>query len=398
MASLTKHPKSKYFTACYTDKDGRRVKRSTKSTDRNTALRIAIEWEEAEQKAREGNLTKAQLTRILSELSERATGDGIQVPSVEKYLTDWVASKELSGVSPGTIERYAKTIKVFVTFLGDKAKMPISGLTPTHVQDFVDFRRKEGSAPLTVIVDTKTLGAAFKRAEDLSYILKNPTRLVTLPKKVSSERYIFTHEQFVQLVDAPAKMFKKSFAAVVNWRTLILLGYYTGARLTDCVRMKFEHVNLQRGVIVVFQQKTKKWVPIPMHFDLYHHVCDLINMRDEITKDDYLCGNLFERGTGGKHGLSETFLRIVKHAGIEQDKVQGMGKRNFNRLTFHSLRHSFNTALYVAGIPQEDRMRLTGHSSIAMNNRYTHLIDDKRLHKAIDVLPRLTPEDAQTGS
>ena len=41
-------------------------------------------------------------------------------------------------------------------------------------------------------------------------------------------------------------------------------------------------------------------------------------------------------------------------------------------LSFHSLSHSFNSALANAGVAQEVRQKLTGHASAAMNARYTH--------------------------
>jgi len=45
MASIWKHPNSRFLTACYTDKDGEQAKRSTKQTDRRKALAIALEFE-----------------------------------------------------------------------------------------------------------------------------------------------------------------------------------------------------------------------------------------------------------------------------------------------------------------------------------------------------------------
>jgi hypothetical protein len=45
MASIWKHANSKFFTAGYTDKDGKQVKRSTKQTDRRKALTLAREFE-----------------------------------------------------------------------------------------------------------------------------------------------------------------------------------------------------------------------------------------------------------------------------------------------------------------------------------------------------------------
>ena len=46
MASIWKHPKSKFWSACFTDSTGKQRKRSTKLTDRKKALKIAEAWEE----------------------------------------------------------------------------------------------------------------------------------------------------------------------------------------------------------------------------------------------------------------------------------------------------------------------------------------------------------------
>ncbi len=52
MASIWKHPKSQYWTAHFVDANGRRLKRSTKSTDRKTATKLAEQFEEAARKKR----------------------------------------------------------------------------------------------------------------------------------------------------------------------------------------------------------------------------------------------------------------------------------------------------------------------------------------------------------
>ena len=63
----------------------------------------------------------------------------------------------------------------------------------------------------------------------------------------------------------------------------------------------------------------------------------------------------------------------------------GVG-RKFRSLTFHSLRHTFNSVLANAGVDQEVRQQLTGHASAAMNRRYTHL-ELKTMRAAISKLP-----------
>jgi len=378
MASLTKHPKSPFWTACFAGRDGRQMKRSTKSTDKRDALRIAIELEEVEKQARQGTLTTTQLKKVLNEVAEKVNGDSLATPSVEAYFKDW-----LSGVgarnSEATLERYGHSVKVFLECLGAKAQKPLTSVTPSDIEAFLNARLNGGSAPKTAIVDVKTLKIAFKRAEAYGVILKNPVSAVRLPKNESSERDVFTQEEVQKLVDA---------APGVDWQTLILLGYFVGARLSDCVRLQWENVRPTDGVIVYQQQKTGKKVIVPMHY----HIIEHLNHLSTFGTDGFLCPKLAAKGPGGKHGLSESFKRIVIKAGIDPMIVQGKGSRNFTKRTFHSLRHSFNSALANAGVSEEVRMKLTGHSSKAMNAGYTHL-EMGALKNAVTSLPLFTQQE-----
>ena len=60
---------------------------------------------------------------------------------------------------------------------------------------------------------------------------------------------------------------------------------------------------------------------------------------------------------------------------------------------FHSLRHTFTSWLRTAGVSEEDRMALTGHSTRESHAIYSHT-DAEALRKAITKLPKL--ENAET--
>ena len=254
-----------------------------------------------------------------------------------------------------------------------KAKRPVTSVTPKDVEDFLTARLNEGVAPKTAIVDLKTLNTAFRRAEAFGTILKNPVSAIRPPKAESSERDVFTHEEVQKILDATPSL---------EWQTLIILGYFLGARLSDCIGMKWENVLPEQGVIIYHQKKTGKKVIVPMHF----HVIEHLNYLSTFGTTGYICPKLAAKSSGGKHGLSEGFKRIVIKAGVDPMVVQGKGTRHFTKRTFHSLRHSFNSALANAGVAEEVRMKLTGHSSKAMNERYTHL-QVAALKKAVTALP-----------
>jgi integrase len=195
---------------------------------------------------------------------------------------------------------------------------------------------------------------------------------------VSSEKDCFRQDQVAALVKT----------AEGDWRTAVMLGYFTGARLGDCANMTWESVNFEKGLIDYVPQKTKKKnkrVVVPMHPELRAH---LEALRSNL-KAGHICPSLSGRDTGGKSGLSEAFRKLMQDAGIKHQLVNGKGKRKFSKLSFHSLRHSFNSALANSGVDQETRMKLTGHSSVDINKGYTHL-DVPKLQQAIALLPSLT--------
>ena len=97
-----------YWTACYTDRDGRQVKRSTKQTKRKDALTIALEFERVEQQARRGTMTRVQVQKVMNETVEKILEETIVTPSVEDYLRkDWLAAVKVKK-SEATCERYGQ--------------------------------------------------------------------------------------------------------------------------------------------------------------------------------------------------------------------------------------------------------------------------------------------------
>lgn len=383
MASVVKRENSRFWTACFTSRDGRQLKKSTKSTDRRESLAMALEFERVERQAQAGGLTTTQIKKVLNDMSEKVTGDSLLAPTVEAYLTEWLLAVKARN-TPATLERYKNSVRLFQESLGTKTNQPISSVTPKDVEGFLNARLKAGVAPKTAIVDLKTISVAFKRAENYGIILKNPVVAVRPPKAVCSERDVFTQEEVQKLLAA---------APSLEWQTLILLGYFIGARLGDCVQMKWDNINSETGFLHYEQKKTGKKVEVPLHY----HVLEHFNFLSTFGTAGALCQKLAGKVTGGRRGLSEGFKRIVLKAGLDPMTGRGKGLRNFSKRTFHSLRHSFNSALANAGVAEEVRMKLTGHSSKGMNANYTHL-HAETLKGAVGSLPLFSSPPDSSGS
>lgn len=373
MASIHRRPRSPFYWAAWRQA-GRLVFRSTKSTDKAVAVRIADELEQAGKAATAGTLVESQARAVLTSIMARANmGETLRTPTVKAFFADWMQTKEQNRASR-TADRYEKVVQEFLKSLGERANRPLTGITGTDVQRFIDARLAEGCAPGTVQVDGKILRTAFNRARRLGLINTNPAEAVELPARESVERGTFTNAEVRILVDA----------AEGEWKTVILVGYYTGARLTECTRIRWEDVDLLAGTMTFQQTKQGKPHTVPLHPDLVAHL-ELIAGG---ASPGFLAPKLGGVKPSGRRGLSEQFKRICRDAGIDCQMVKGSGMNQVSKRSFHALRHSFTSALANAGVSEELRMKLTGHSSESVHKGYTHH-EIETLRAAVSKLPNL---------
>jgi integrase len=378
MASVHRRPESKYWHAAYFGPDGIRILRSTKQTDRQVALATALEFERASKLARRGELVEAQAREVLRDIMKRADiGETLQCVSIKSHFDTWLASKR-DRKSEGTGERYGVAVEEFLKTLGTRATKNLTSLTAADVQRFLDYRTGKGLAPKTVNVDVKVIRSALNTARRQGLIPTNPAEAVELPEPNSMERGTFTPAEIKMLVDA----------AEGEWKTLILLAAFTGARLSDCCRMQWDGADLAVETLTYTQTKTGAKVTAPLHPDL---LAALNKLAGNDRPDVFIMPGLASQRTSGRRGLSETFKRIMAKAGLDLQTVQGAGNQMFSRRTFHALRHTFTSALANENVSQELRMKLTGHKTEGEHRKYTHHEMDN-LRAAIKKIPSLDPK------
>ena len=384
MASLWKQVRSPYWFACFTTSDGRRVKKSTKQTDRKKAMAICMEWSRAADLGRQGALTEAQARKVVAEIVELAGGQPLHFRTAREWLESWVEIKRESR-SEKTANRYGVTVRGFLEHLGPRADKDLGQVTSRDIQTFRTAELASGKVAATCNVFVGTLSNAFNAARRQGLILTNPAEaLEPLPINYRNEKEVFTLEQIAALLEA----------ASPEWKGAILFAFYTGARLRDVALMRWEAVDLPNKVVRFVPQKTRrsgKEIVIPLHPELENH---LLSLPTPDRGKEYLFPTLGKAadGTGhqGQGGLSGRFTDIMKKAKVVAGyKRRGKGKgRAFSSLTFHSLRHSFNSAMANAGVSQELRQKLAGHSSAGMNKVYTHH-EMEPLRAAIGLIPSL---------
>ena len=110
MASIHHRPDSQYWHAAYFGPDGRRILRSTKQKNRQSALAVAMEYERASKLARRGELVEAQAREVLKDIMKRADmGETLQSVSIKSHFDSWLESK-CGRKAKSTGERYGVAV------------------------------------------------------------------------------------------------------------------------------------------------------------------------------------------------------------------------------------------------------------------------------------------------
>jgi integrase len=381
MASIFRRTRSPFWFCSYRSGDGRWLKKSTKQTDRRKAMEFCHKLEDAERAALNRTLTTAQARKLFNEVLQRVGDEPLDNFTVEGWLWEWVATKRAAR-GQKTVERYEKPIKDFLAHLGARSSLPLRAVTPKDVRSFRDAERGLGKSPVTANLAHKTVAAALGAAVRMGYIATNPAlavdRLATHEAKAQKET--FTPEEISALLEA---------APSDDWRGIILLAAFAGLRLGDAMRLRWGNVDLQAQAITFTPSKTArlgKKLALPMHPEIEAFLLK----HPPGASDDALLFPSFAHLP--VVGASKAFRRIMElagvAAGIARQSAQGSAGRNVSARSFHSLRHSFVTALAHANVAVELRQKLAGHASEGQSLHYTHP-EFAALREAVEKLPGL---------
>ncbi len=212
------------------------------------------------------------------------------------------------------------------------------------------------------------LRSFYKYAMMAGLVTNNPARTVKGPKKHKPLPQFLKESEIDGLLEP--EMWGERFEDL-RARTLLLMFYSTGIRLSEAINLDDSMVDFATGELRVTGKRDKQRI-IPFGEELSQALLDYIRRRDnEVPRKSEA---LFVTKEGERMNRNRVGYEVWKHL----SRVTTLKER-----TPHVLRHTFATAMLNHEAGLESVKKLLGHESLSTTEIYTHATFEqlKRVYK-----------------
>lgn len=273
------------------------------------------------------------------------------LPAMEQHL-------KLKAYSASTTRTYLNEMAQLLTVLKD---IPADQLTPSHLKRYLIFcfeklRLKENTLHSRINALKFYYEQVLKR-DKFFWEIPRPKKQLLTPR-------FFNQDEITAIIRA---------AGNIKHKTMLMLGYATGLRVSEIVKLNVEDIDSQRMCVLIRQAKGKKDRIVRLSPVL------LVMLREywktaKLPRKGYLFPGQPVDEPYSTRSLQLVLAKAKTKAGILKPG------------SVHALRHSFATHLLDKGTDVTMIMKLLGHNSIKTTLRYLHVTNR-------DILQVMSPLD-----
>jgi integrase len=163
----------------------------------------------------------------------------------------WLASGDAAGLERTTMDQRRQHLSLHIVPLAGDTKL--SKLTVPWVRSFQDALRERGRSPAMIKRLTVSLGSIIADAQARGLVAHNPVRELSRARSGTNAGEKRAKAKIRVGVDIPHNYEIKAIidAATGRYRPLLVTMIFTGVRASEARGLKWEDIDLQKGVIHV---------------------------------------------------------------------------------------------------------------------------------------------------
>lgn len=278
---------------------------------------------------------------------------------MQRYIDKFINYLKVEkNASSNTVTNYLVDLKSFGSFCGEKDMADIDHLV---LRRFLAQMRGRNYSKRTIARKLASLRSFFKFLYREGYIKTNPISAISTPKLDKKLPRFLDVEKMVKLVQAP----DERTVAGLRDRAILETLYSAGVRVSELVGLDVDDIDFISGVAKVLGKGSKERL-VPIGEPALAALRSYIGKRSEWALKDKTAVflNRFGRRLTDRsvRRIVDKYIRALSFA---------------EKISPHSLRHSFATHLLDRGADLRSVQELLGHMNLSTTQIYTHVTTER---------------------
>ncbi|MFH1753467.1 MAG: tyrosine recombinase XerC [Candidatus Omnitrophota bacterium] len=274
---------------------------------------------------------------------------------IDRYIDKFVNYLTIEkNMSEHTVINYTHDLNGFSHFLGEK---PLESVDYLTIRKYLAELRSHEYKKRSIARKLSALRSLFKFLYKEGHINVNPLSTISTPKQDKGLPHFLDMASVARLIE--------SADAKDSWgtrdRAIMEILYSSGIRVSELVGLDIEHVDLIGGVVKVRGKgKIERMCPIGEKASR--------SLRNYLDKRPDKIRALFLNKSGGR--LHDRSVRRIIDKYIKKISMK-------EKISPHTLRHSFATHLLERGADLRSVQELLGHKNLSTTQIYTHVTPER---------------------
>ncbi len=287
---------------------------------------------------------------------------GFYVKEMKDAVSDYIHFLRVERqLSVNTLTSYERDLQVYIKDLSKVQQLnTLNDVERIHILSHLEQLKDGGKSSRTLARHISSIRSfhQFLIREKVSNT--DPTVHLEMPRMDKKLPNILSIEEIEELIAAS----NNGKPQGLRDRAMLEVLYATGMRISECISLKLEDLNLTMGFVRCFGKGGKERI-IPLGRSALN-ACEVYfkEGRPKLIKPLHQTDIIFvnQRGKGlTRQGVWKLMKEYAVKAGIQ------------NQITPHTIRHSFATHLIENGADLRAVQEMLGHADISTTQIYTHV-------------------------
>jgi integrase/recombinase XerD len=299
----------------------------------------------------------------------------------EHLLLDFLAELEFErGLSRNTLEAYRSDLLQFGRFLEEREESAVTVAGPVVAEFITALATGDGdgrpASPATVHRKSACLRSFFRHLRREGVRDSDPTTALSPPRRGRRLPQVLTRDEVGKLLSQP----KGTKPIALRDRALLEVMYACGLRASEVIGLEPTDLDLEAKLLRARGKGSKERV-VPLGRAAVKALRAYIGRGRPSLAGAAGAARVFVNARGGpltRQGLYKIVQRHARAAGLA------------DRMSPHTLRHTFATHLLAGGCDLRSVQEMLGHADVATTQLYTHLSSDRLKDVYFKAHPRAT--------